>query len=44
MTPSYKVEQPETAVPYSATDKQLNFSKDYLVNVLQAPAPKTQTP
>jgi C-terminal processing protease CtpA/Prc len=29
-----KVEQPDNAVPYTATDAQLNASKDYLVGVL----------
>jgi C-terminal processing protease CtpA/Prc len=44
LTASVKVEQPDTAVPYTANDAQLNASKDYLIGVLDGSKVKVQTP
>jgi C-terminal processing protease CtpA/Prc len=45
LTANVKVDQPDTAVMYTATDAQLTASKDYLVGVLDgASKAKVQTP
>jgi C-terminal processing protease CtpA/Prc len=43
LTPSIKVDEPDTAVPFTPADAQLNASKDYLIGVLDGSKATTQT-
>jgi C-terminal processing protease CtpA/Prc len=44
LTPTVKVEDPDKGVAYTASDAQLNASKDYLTGVLDGSTTKAQTP